>query len=60
MNLESCAGSTRENEAISNLERSRVKGEAVSVDEHPQGRQGDEEPASEGDKVDELVDLPGH
>lgn len=29
------------------------------MDEHPQGRQGDEEPASKGGKVDELVDLTG-
>lgn len=42
-----------------NLERPRVEGEAISVDEHPQGCQGDEEPASEGGKVDELVDLSG-
>lgn len=42
-----------------NLERSWVEGEAISVDEHPQGCQGDEEPASEGGKVDELVDLSG-
>lgn len=39
------------------LERSRVEGEAVSVDQHPQGCQGDEEPASKGGKVDELVDF---
>lgn len=42
-----------------NLERPRVEGEAISVDEHPQGCQGDEEPASKGGKVDELVDLSG-
>lgn len=42
-----------------NLERPRVEGEAISVDEHPQGCQGDEEPSSEGGKVDELVDLSG-
>lgn len=42
------------------LEGSWVEGEAISVDEHPQGRQGDEEPAAEGGKVDELVDLAGH
>lgn len=48
----------RENEGVSNLERSWVEGEAIPVDEHPQGCQGDEEPASEGDKVEELVDLP--
>lgn len=37
-----------------------MEGEAISVDEHPHGRQGDEEPAAEGGKVDELVDLSGH
>lgn len=37
-----------------------MKGEAISVDEHPQGCQADEEPAAEGGKVDELVDLSGH
>lgn len=42
-----------------NLERPRVEGEAISVDEHPQGCQGDKEPSSEGGKVDELVDLSG-
>lgn len=51
------SGRTR-NEAVSDLERSRVKGEAIAVDKHPQGRQGDEKPASKGDKVDELVDFP--
>lgn len=40
-----------------NLERPRVVGEAISMDEHSQGCQGDEEPAREGGKVDELVDL---
>lgn len=45
-------------EAASNLERSRVKGEAIAVDKHPQGCQGDEKPASEGGEVDELVDFP--
>lgn len=39
------------------LKRPRVERKAISVDEHPQGRQGDEEPASEGGKVDELVDF---
>lgn len=34
--------------------------EAIAVDEHPQGCQGNEEPAAEGGKADELVDLPGH
>lgn len=42
---------------IANLERSWVEGEAISMDEHPQGCQGDEEPASKGGKVDELVDF---
>lgn len=42
------------------LEGSWVEGEAISVDEHPQGCQGDEEPAAEGGKVDELVDLSSH
>lgn len=41
------------------LEGPGVKRVAVAVDEHPQGCQGDEEPAREGNKVDELVDLPG-
>lgn len=41
------------------LERSWVEGEAISMDEHPQGCQGDEEPACEGGKVDELVDFSG-
>lgn len=40
-----------------NLERSRVEREAISMDEHPQSCQGDEEPASKGGKIDELVDL---
>lgn len=39
------------------LERSWVKGKAISMDEHPQGCQGDEKPASKGCKVDELIDL---
>lgn len=32
-------------------------GEPESMDEHAQGCQGDEEPAREGGKVDELVDF---
>lgn len=40
-----------------NPERSWVEGEAISMDEHSQGCQGDEEPAGKGGKVDELVDL---
>lgn len=46
------------NHRHANLERPWVEGEAISMDEHPQGCQGDEEPASKGGKVDELVDLP--
>lgn len=45
------------NHGQSNLERSRVEREAIAMDEHPQGCQGDEEPASKGGEVDELVDL---
>lgn len=45
------------NRRFTDLEGSRVEGEAVSMDEHPQGCQGDEEPTSEGGKVDELVDF---
>lgn len=45
--------------ATADLERPRQKREAVSMDEHPQGRQGDEEPAGKRGEVDELVDLSG-
>lgn len=47
-----------QNEAGSHLERSRVKREAIAVDKHPQGCQGDEKPASKGGKVEELVEFP--
>jgi len=40
------------------LERSYVVGEAIPMEDHPQGCQGDEEPAGEGDEADELVDVP--
>lgn len=42
-----------------NLERPWMEGEAISMDEHPQGCQGNEEPTREGDEVDELVDFSG-
>lgn len=45
------------NHRHTHFERSWVEGEAISMDEHPQGCQGDEEPATKGGKVDELVDL---
>lgn len=41
-----------------NLEGSWVVGEAVSMDEHAQGCQGDKEPARKRCEVDELVDFP--
>ena len=47
------------NHRHANLERPWLEGEAISMDEHPQGCQGDEEPASEGGKVDELEDFSG-
>lgn len=40
-----------------NLERPWVMREPESMDKHAQGCQGDEEPAREGGKVDELVDF---
>lgn len=40
-----------------NLKRSRVEGEMISMDEHPQGCQGNEEPMRKGVKADELGNI---
>lgn len=54
-------GGDRGGDAVwhTDLERSQVVGEATSMDDQSQGRHGDEQPAGEGDEVDELVDLSG-
>lgn len=48
----------KDSEKHTDLEGPWVVGEAVSMDEHAQGCQGDEEPAWKRGKVDELVDFP--